>query len=348
MKNIRLRTKLLIILIFVIALAGFYFFVLPPEVIDVSTNNISENVPIDSKIIIKFNKPIKRQEIQHSINPEIHGEWKFDQPLIRNHLYKTLIFEPVIDFEPDTQYEIKLNNIINPLGIGQTNKFSFKFKTQIIKKEIGKDVNIIKAEKTPVPINSKPKTTMLNITLDWQDDSLSCEAASLKMALAGKKVFVSEDQIMEKIGYDLTPRNGNIWGDPYNTYVGKIDGKICSTGFGVFWDPVAKAANNWRPSQSFSGWLLKDLINEIENGNPVMVWGAMPRTLNDCSWYTPEGKYIKAYFETHVRLVIGFIGPAQNPLKIIINDPLVGRVYWSTNYFLTNWGVFGYSGVAVR
>ena len=81
----------------------------------------------------------------------------------------------------------------------------------------------------------------------------------------------------------------------------------------------------------------------------MIVWGTLPVPyIHDCSWYTPGGKYIKAIREDHVRLVVGFIGKPENPLKIILNDPLSGRLYWTTSYFLTNWRAFGYSGVVIK
>ncbi len=109
--------------------------------------------------------------------------------------------------------------------------------------------------------------------MDWQDHPLSCEAASLKMALSGKGVFVSENEIMEKIGYDLTPCKDNIWTDPYQIYVGDINGKVCRTGYGVYWGPIAKAAQNFRLAEDFSNWKIEDLTREIKLGNPVIVWG---------------------------------------------------------------------------
>ncbi len=318
---------------------GFYFFILPPRIVNTDSVAKSSNITLNSSLVIKFSKPIDRQKLQHLIIPEAHGEWKFEDPLIKNHLFRTLVFVPAVDFKPDTQYQIILENIISPLGIGSSNNFSFVFKTR----------SLLTEETSQEKTESESKITLLNIPLDWQDHSLSCEAASLKMALNGKGIHVSEEDIMGKIGYDQTPHNGNIWGDPYQAYVGDIDGKICSTGYGVYWQPVAKAANGWREAEAFSGWNLKKLIKEIELGNPVVVWGTLPvDTLGDCSWYTPDDKYIKAYRETHVRLVIGFIGGSENPSKIILNDPLAGRLYWFTSFFLTNWSAFGYSGVVVR
>ena len=193
------------------------------------------------------------------------------------------------------------------------------------------------------------KGALLDIALDWQDHPLSCEAASLKMALAGKGIKITEGEIMEEIGFDPTLHEQSIWGDPYRAFVGDIDGKMCSTGYGVYWEPTAEAALKWRPAEFFSDWSLDNLIREIKSGNPVVVWGKLDvEQLTDCSWFTSEGKYIKAYKETHVRLVVGFTGPAENPENIIINDPLAGRLYWPTSYFLENWKVFGNWILGVR
>lgn len=333
-----------------------YFFIIPPRVISVSPFDKATEVNLNSPLIIRFDKPVKRQDIKHFISPRAYGEWKFENSLIKNHLYRTLVFTPAIDFEPNTEYQVRIENITFPLGIGLSNNFSFTFTTKpVSSKKVSKADSLPnnKEQKSQRKVSQKTspkaKLTLLDIPLDWQDYKLSCEAASLKMALASKGVFVSEDEIMKKIGFDKTPYRDGIWGDPYESFVGDIDGKMCSSGYGVYWQAVAKAANNWRKAKSFSDWKLKDLIKEVASGNPVIVWGTLPvRTLHDCSWHTPEGKYIKAIREDHVRVVVGFIGPCENPSKIILNDPLAGRIYWATSYFLKNWSAFGYSGVVIR
>lgn len=355
--------KLLIVLflclvatVFIVVLDSIFSLTSSPRVIGFSPENRTQNVALDSSIIIKFDKPLKRREIQPSIFPEVYGQWKFEDPIIKNHLFRTLVFIPAVDFKTDTQYQIKLDNI-KGFGFSKSNSFQFTFKTNPAEEPVELSQEETEDEKKQLYqggteskiTETEPEVTILPILLDWQDYNLSCEAASLKMALAGKGIFVSETEIMEKIGYDLTSHKGNIWGDPYQMYVGDIDGKMCRTGYGVYWKPVARAALNWREAESFSGWELKDLIREIEKGNPMVVWGVLPTgTLNDCSWYTPEGKYVLAFKETHVRLVIGFIGSLNQPSKIILNDPLTGRIYWSTAYFLENWKIFNYSGVVIR
>jgi len=335
-----MKKKFLIGIIIGAVSVGIYFWVSPPQVISVSPSDQDQAVNLNAPLIIKFNKPVKRQAISHLITPEVYGEWKFEDSIIKNHLFRALVFTPAIDFKPDTQYQVEVDDITSPIGIGFSNNFSFGFKTQ---------TTLAPIKEVLPSIQSESKTTVLNISLDWQDHRLSCEAASLKMALAGKNVYVSEGDIMEKIGYDKTPHQGNIWGDPEKAFVGDIDGKMCDTGYGVHWETVAKAANNWRPAEAFSNWNLKNLTEEIQSGNPVVVWGTLPvATPHDYSWHTPEGKYIKTFRETHVRLAVGFIGDAANPSKIILNDPLSGQLYWSPSYFLTNWATFDNSGVSIR
>lgn len=332
------KKSLIVFLIFIVicvfsvlVLDKVFVLITPVEVVNYLE---SEDISLRSSLTINFSKPIKRQEAQISISPEVHGEWVFSDSLIENHLFKTLTFVPAVNFEQNTQYQVKIENI-RGFGLNRVGEFQFTFKTIKIPKE--------------VVVEEKPKITLLAIPIDWQDDALSCEAASLKMALAGKEVYVSEYQIMKKIGYDPTVRQGDIWGDPYQKYVGDINGKMCQTGFGVYWEPVAEAARNWQEAEAFSGWSIQDLTSELAQGNPIVVWGTLPvNNLTDCSWFTSEGKFVLAFKETHVRLAVGFVGLADNPSKIIINDPLSGRLYWSTSFFLNNWNAFGRSGVVIR
>ncbi len=316
----------------------------PPKVISFQVSPLrSEDgkVFLNSKIKISFDKPLLRKNLEIIISPEIYGEWKFENPLFGEHFFKTLSFVPAIDYLSGAKYEIKIKNI-EGFGLNKKTSFSFNFETVPLPQEKA----LTKTEENSV---KRSEIKLIKAPFFWQKYKLSCEAASLKMALASKKVYVSEDEIMERIGIDKSPRRYNVWGDPYKIYVGDVDGKICSTGFGVFWEPVAEAASYWRESEAFSDWTLNNLIKEISFGNPVVVWGAMPTgTLTDCSWVTKEGRYVKAFKETHVRTVVGFVGSMENPSKIILNDPYSGVLYWEKDFFLENWSVFDNSGVVIR
>ena len=318
----------------------------PPKVVSVSPLNDSVIISSDFSLEIEFDRPVARRELKHLISPQVYGEWKFKNPLFGNHFFTKLVFVPAVILQPASEYKVQLKNIkglISPAS----NNFSFTFKTSpeynkpFTIKDEHKDIN-------SVYTNSSNNVTMIKTSFHWQDYPLSCEAASLKMALSAKGVNVSEGDILEEIGCDKTPRKNDIWGNPYQKFVGNLNGEMCTTGYGVYWLAVAKAASNWRPSRYFSNWTVKDLVNEIKSGNPVIFWGVMPTgKLTNCSWHTVKGEYVKAYKETHVRLIVGFIGQADNPSKIIIEDPLAGELYWNTDKFLTNWKVYDNSGVVI-
>ncbi len=195
---------------------------------------------------------------------------------------------------------------------------------------------------------TEPEVFKINIPLDYQDKKLSCEAAALKMALVGKGVKISETAIMNIVGYDPTKKSKGVWGDPYQAFVGDINGRQNSTGYGVYWDPIAKAAKNWRSmSESFTNWTVEKAVAEIAKGNPIVIWGTLGPAYRD-DWKTPSGKQILAWKGEHARTLVGFIGSRENPQTLIINDPIAGILYWSKATFLANWKRFNNSGVVVR
>jgi len=281
--------------------------------------NGAQGVSVKSSVKIYFDQPVKKNSAKErfKIEPKIDGSLSFSG--------NTMIFYPSRSFSYQTTYKITiLPGIKSIYGLDSNRTFSATFTTQY-------------------------HTFKLSVPLDFQDYPLSCEAASLKMALAYKGVRVSENQIMNYVGINPAPRQGNIWGDPYNIYVGSLNGRQNTTGYGVYWGPVANAAKVWRSrSQSFSGWSISGLTKEVKNGNPVITWGVIGAGAYQDSWYTKNGKYIYAWKGEHARVVIGFIGSPNSPSKIILNDPYVGQLYWSTSSFLSNWNIFNRSGVVVR
>lgn len=188
---------------------------------------------------------------------------------------------------------------------------------------------------------------ILSVTLDYQDQPLSCEAASLKMALAAQRVKVSENQIMKIIGYDPTPHRKGIWGDPNKAFVGNIAGKQNTTGYGVYWSPIKRAAVKWRSATVITNGHLTDLTKAIDAGHAVVVWGTMGNAWRD-GWKTPTGKTIPAWKGEHARTVIGYIGTAAKPTRFVINDPIAGRLIWTAETLIQNWARFQNSGVIVE
>lgn len=281
--------------------------------------NNAQGITVSSPITIKFNQEVDKTSVEEKIQfyPEINlrHEWKDGA---------TVIIHPVNTLPFDSLFTVNLEpGIKSAAGAPESSRISFSFKTE-------------------------PEIFKLNIPIDYQDKKLSCEAAALKMALYGKGVRVSENDIMKVVGYDPTKRSNGIWGNPNGAFVGDINGKQNTTGYGVYWGPVARAAKIWRPdSEAITDWTLDKIINEVAAGNPVEFWGTIEPSAKDF-WKTPSGEAINAWKGEHTRVVVGFIGSKSNPRTLIINDPIGGILYWPKEKFSANWAKFNNSGVVVR
>jgi uncharacterized protein YvpB len=283
----------------------------------ISPHDGATGVGVNSGLQIAFD-----QEVDH-VSAEAHITLEPSVLLTFRWEGNTVNIQPVNSLQYNTNYHLNIQSgIVSVHGLDLTKDLSYSFTTE-------------------------PEVVKLAIASDLQDLPLSCEAAALKMALAGKSVSVSESDIMTYVGYDPTSHSGAIWGDPYEAFVGDIRGRQNSTGYGVYWDPIARAANHWRPSEAFTGWDVTQITEEISKGNAVVVWGVYGSGYED-SWHTPAGKYIYAWKGEHARTVIGYVGSKDNPTQIILNDTYAGQIYWSKARFEQDWGIFGNAGVVVR
>lgn len=278
-----------------------------------------------SGIKIYFNQPInKTSAVKHfRIYPKIRGNLKFSSDSKKGIYFMTFI--PKKGFSYQKKYKVRILPRVKSLYNTYSTVTHYTF------------------------FSTQNKTKILNVHLDFQDYPLSCEAAALKMALNYKKKYVSEKRILKYIKFDNSYRRGRVWGDAYSVFVGSLMGRQNTTGYGVYWKPIGKAAKVWRPkSKAFSNWKISDLTKEVNKGNPVVVWGVCGRSPRRDAWLTRNGKYIPAWKGEHARVVIGFVGPLKNPKKIILNDPYFGKLYWTTGEFLNNWKKFKNSGVVIR
>ena len=191
-----------------------------------------------------------------------------------------------------------------------------------------------------------PVNHILPVVFDKQDHALSCEVAGLKMLLAYKGVKVSESELIEKIGFDSPPHKNGVWGNPWKAFVGNIDGKMLATGYGVYWRPVARVANEYRKSQGFDFGKISDIVYALDHNNPVMIWGYVGSG-QEIHWKTSYGHDIKAVSYEHVFVVVGYNGPAENPRGFHVIDTIHGPQYWSRDLFLAKWNSLDRSGVVV-
>ncbi|MFA5248766.1 MAG: C39 family peptidase [Patescibacteria group bacterium] len=171
-----------------------------------------------------------------------------------------------------------------------------------------------------------------------QQHALSCEVASLLMALKYRGVDVTENQLIQQLPISDSGRRtkDNTWGDPNLGFVGNINGSMPNIGYGVYEQPLYDLALKYRDAKIINNATPNDLIYELINGNPVVVWGVVGRGKN-ISWKTPEGKVINAKMDEHARTLIGYTGSSDNPQLIILLDPIFGEIRLSAKDFLANW-----------
>ena len=196
-----------------------------------------------------------------------------------------------------------------------------------------------------VPIKPAVK---LAIPYHHQEHALSCEVASLLMALNYKGANVTEDELIQQLPIsDPSPRqSNNIWGDPNLGFVGNIDGTMPNTGYGVYEQPIYDLAIKFRPAKIITAETLTNLITELSNGNPIVVWGVVGAG-KDISWKTSEGKTITAKLDEHARTLIGFTGTSDNPKMMILMDPIYGEIRLSVADFLKNWEMLSKKAIAI-
>ncbi|MDP2684663.1 MAG: Ig-like domain-containing protein [bacterium] len=284
-----------------------------------SSNPSSGNtgINIQSNIEMIFDQHVDRPsaESKFSIAPNIEGTFLWDE--------NKMIFNPTSTFDFNTTYTASLaTGIKSNSGFDMVQDFSTSFSTEL-------------------------SVTKLPIAFNRQDHNLSCEVATLVMALSYHGVIVPEQPLIDAIGFDPTAKANGVWGNPNIAFVGDIDGRQPSTGYGVYWDPIAKVGNTYRTSTAFSGWTVSQVTEEIKKGHPVIIWGTAGSGTR-IDWKTSDGGNVVAINGEHTFLVIGFVGSANDPSKIIVLDPLYGERYKTRSSFEWMWGLLGNSGVVVE
>lgn len=165
----------------------------------------------------------------------------------------------------------------------------------------------------------------------------SCESSALRMALAYKGIVKDDVGVLTRVGYNPKNRDwtNNVWDDPQKQFVGFVDvsGKP-NGGYGVYGLPIKKAAESFgRQAEYATGTAItaQFLAKELDNGNPIVIWGYTTYTEPAYTWNTPDGGKAIALKGEHARTVVGYRGTASNPVGFYVHDPINGKanVYWS-------------------
>lgn len=187
---------------------------------------------------------------------------------------------------------------------------------------------------------TEARVIKLNVPYYKQQFAQSCEAASLRMALAYRGIQSSDWDILQTFGY--APRSkdagSNSWDDPQKQFVGDVNGdQAKGTGWGVYAEPVAAATRQFgRSATTQYGVSASFLAQQIYNDRPVILWGIWGSSANIQTWNTPDGGTASGPFPMHVRLVVGVKGSVENPQGFYVNDPITGSAYWTTSQLMSN------------
>jgi len=211
-------------------------------------------------------------------------------------------------------------------------------------------------DRPPVP-HAHPTARVLRVVWHHQEHNLSCEAAALRMALSFVGVQAGEMTLMALTGYDERPAvfdaKGRLveWGDPNAAYVGNPDGHIERyTGYGVYFGPVARAANAAGARVIAAGSGLygsgigpQAIYAAVLAGHPVVAWISNTYHRVPLSSYTAyDGKRVYFTLTEHAVTIVGV-----RPGAVLINDPWFGPAWHSKAQFESAYSTFGDMAVII-
>ena len=188
-----------------------------------------------------------------------------------------------------------------------------------------------------------------------QTRSLDCEAAALQVALAAVGTAVSQDWINAAIGADTRPpeigpgRTVARWGDPYETFVGRVDGsEPAHTGYGVYYPPIASAARAaGRSADGREGWDPWALYDEVGLGHPAVIWvDATFSPVPMRRWTAWDGRSVPYAIGEHAVAMVGVDAVAGT---VTLADVRAGiRRTFAMSRFEAFFASFGDMAVVVR
>jgi uncharacterized protein YvpB len=176
---------------------------------------------------------------------------------------------------------------------------------------------------TPTATATSPAGHMLSVPVILQQLPLSCEAASMRMVLAG----VLGDAPSEADLLACMPRNPNPYlgfrGDPAGRNR-HDDGSINWDNYGIYAPAVAETLNRcaFEPAGAkfeavaVKGASYEEVAQAVLDGYPVMVWVAKGSDPETTTVDTPEGE-VPLVFGEHVWVVVG----SYEDGTFEVNDP---------------------------
>ena len=194
---------------------------------------------------------------------------------------------------------------------------------------------------------------MLAVPFHKQEHPLSCEIASLRSALLTVGLDVPESILLDGLPMDPTPKRWTsassfTWGDPDEGFVGNINGRMPSTGYGIHAQGLAKVASLYAAALPIRVNDAARLMTAIDAGHPVIAWSVLGNEPRGYTWQTPAGKKIYAALYEHSVVVAGYTGSGNTIEKVFVVDPRTGLREESWEEFIWRTGFLNYQGLEIQ
>jgi uncharacterized protein YvpB len=231
---------------------------------------------------------------------------------------------------------------------------------------LGTNENSQKTEipKTPEPeiiSDILPKKQILEIETIQPEYKLSSQAASLAMALSYFKIEVSQDEILDRIGFSrpIQPeRIGKeiIWGNPDEGFLGYVNGFFgsgedktieSSTGWGVNSDPVLKVAKEYlKNSEKLKEGSISEIKKNLAEKKPIIIWHQFKNSSEETlTIKTNQNKKFELKEHT-VSLLIGY-EEKDGETIYFLNNPEKGQMQIKQNDLINQWSKMNRQAIVI-
>ncbi len=161
------------------------------------------------------------------------------------------------------------------------------------------------------------------------DEAYSCNIVAARMLLTYRGVSISTSQLRSEVGYQPSR------GDGGNPHVG------FTPSYGTYWEPILATVQGYRSAHLITDGNITTLLNEVQAGNPVMIWGQNGwSTPTNISYTAADGTDIYAVSGMHSIVIRGFAGTPEEPTAIYVNDPWRGATTITPAKLRSNWSYF--------
>lgn len=198
--------------------------------------------------------------------------------------------------------------------------------------------------------SAAPTERVMDIPWHHQEHNLTCEAAALRMALAYYRLDTDELSLLARMTVDPRPAvfdarsRLRTWGDPAQAFVGNPDGHIERyTGYGVYFQPVARAAAAMGVTVLEAGSGLygdpvspHDLYQALLEGHPAVAW--ISNTYHQVRlqrYVAYDGEAVSYTLTEHAVTLVGV-----RPDAVLIDDPWFGRAWHPKAQFESAYATF--------